>query len=429
MKKVKSSLGDATPDPKAQETPADEPIEVSAAAAEAVEPSESTPELVAESPEADAPEETKKRAEAPPSKRDEVIKRIRAKRDAEDAPAEEEPPAEVDEPAAEKSEKPVEAVVQPRKIKVRVDHADRELTEEELIAAAQKGLAADNRLTEINRITSEARRRLAELDSEVHNRRQASPAHQPEAAVEEPAPTRVDSKINKDRLREVVEKIRYGEDDEGADALESLFEEARSAQPAQQPQQQQAQPSPQEIAAQVAPIIQQQTQIQAAAREFADRHSEIAADPVMRMAVSQTARERMVQALQRHSEPNGEAIPSEWVAWVASAPDANQTFARYHEFKKQGWGVPDGKALYEEAASHIEDKYRLKPQQVEQPEDNNLPSQTETRIEARQAEKRAMTPQPRRATPSRVVPSPPPQKTTGNVVQEMRARRGQVRNY
>lgn len=109
----------------------------------------------------------------------------------------------------------------PTKIKVKIRGEEREVTQEELIAAAQKGLAGDD-------YVREARKLLEDTEQQVRSSRQHPDATKPAPATEPTASD--DGSTPADPMKNLVEKIQYGDPDEAAkllsDTLQGMTEKA-----------------------------------------------------------------------------------------------------------------------------------------------------------------------------------------------------------
>lgn len=119
-------------------------------------------------------------------------------------------------PEPEPEPAPEPAPEEKRRFKLRVNHQDRELTEDEMIAAAQKALAADDILEDAKRIRREATqspREPARPHQDDTFADQAEPAPEPSAA----APHQDDD------LTKVVEDIQFGDPKEAATKLRDLI--------------------------------------------------------------------------------------------------------------------------------------------------------------------------------------------------------------
>ena len=368
--------------------------------------------------------------------RNDIIKEMRAKRDAEVEEVVPEPVVEAEPveatttqkvaPAvAEKAEKPQET--SPQKVKLKVDHKEIEVPLDEAIAWAQQHKAAENRLTEANllakRLKDEYAQALALRQQLMNTGQQPGPqAYQPQALSTAEQRTTPKGPTVPD-LSQVVEKIRYGEDGEGEAALRSVVEAITA-----QVQQTQPQLSPQEVAALAAQMVQTQSITQQAVTGFAEKHPEIAQDEIMTAAQVRTMHAIVFDELKNLRNSEGLGVPPEYLQ--AASRDPNQAFAFHGDLRKQGWKLSTSDEVSERAAQWVETKYRLKPepapvpQSVEapQPVPQQRPVATERR-EQRMDEKRAMPAQPRRASPTAkpVVQGP---ATRTSTVEKMRAARG-----
>jgi hypothetical protein len=97
-----------------------------------------------------------------------------------------------------------------QRVKIVVDGREEFLPLDEVIRRAQVNTAADKRLDEAKRVLAEAKAQRAQ------------PAQQFEDEVE-PQPRRHPSSDQREKLRDIVERIQIGDADEGAQALEELM--------------------------------------------------------------------------------------------------------------------------------------------------------------------------------------------------------------
>lgn len=105
--------------------------------------------------------------------------------------------------------------VAPR-FKVKVRHEERELTQDELIAAAQKTLAADDYLGEARTLLEEAKR----VASSGPHQDRADPAHTPNPSDPDP------DQPHQDDAHAAIEKIQFGTPDEAVEAFQSAVAKA-----------------------------------------------------------------------------------------------------------------------------------------------------------------------------------------------------------
>lgn len=111
-------------------------------------------------------------------------------------------------------EAPVERVEPSRRV-VKVQGQTRELTDEELVAAAQKGLASETVLEDAKRLKAQLQQELAEVQSRLradHSPTQPDPA-QPRAAKSE------DTKPDDAELDDIIDGIQVGDREEAKAAL------------------------------------------------------------------------------------------------------------------------------------------------------------------------------------------------------------------
>lgn len=131
---------------------------------------------------------------------------------------EEEPPAP---PPA-----PEPPTAQPAKHKVKVNGQEREVTEEEYHAAAQKALAGDDYLEQAKERFNEARRVLE--TTRVHVSRQ-NPADEPAPTATETDDGTDGQQNPADPLKEAIEQIQYGDPDKAKEVLGKTIAEVATA--------------------------------------------------------------------------------------------------------------------------------------------------------------------------------------------------------
>jgi hypothetical protein len=195
--------------------PQDQPLEV------APEPiadiSTPSPEPVAEpnvSPEPSSEHHAKsKPAPRTPfdTARAEIAARFSKGRSGEEPSPEAAPPEPVLEPTSPEPQ-PEPRQTEPPKFRVKVNHEERELTQDELIAAAQKGLAGDDYLAQAKQLLEETKRTVSSRPNQDASR--SAPAVDP---VEEPT----DDRPNQgDPVKELIETIQYGDPDQARELFD-----------------------------------------------------------------------------------------------------------------------------------------------------------------------------------------------------------------
>lgn len=343
-------------------------------------------------------------------RRQEVLERIKAKQ-AEEATQEGDgftSPASKGEaePVAEQSAEAPAASEKPKR-KLRVDHRDVEVTDEEFEELARKGLAVGNRLDELNALTRESRAALAEIrQTRDTGDRSASPAPQQEsrAADQGPQASQPQGPFDPARIRDVVDKIRVGDGDEGVAEFSSLLEEM-----AEGLLKQKVGASPEEIAAQVEGNLRSQAALEATTKAFRDQHPEIAADPGLGLLAGLTVHDIVLSELREIG------VPEDDLQLVSQNPILAASWHR--EYQEQGLRVSSAEDIAARATRQVEQKY-LRPVQTN--------GSGQNRTEERVAEKRTdLQNQPRRAS-AVARQAPQVEKTASQVVGDMRARRGFV---
>lgn len=421
--------GDSSPDPEAPDAAAqsDEQIPASGESQESAPPA--TEPAAAAPAEKEEAEKTEEERPSPHSKRTAVFKSIREKREREEREARGEEP--VVEPAAETPEEPAKEEPKPEtpvaKRKIKVDGREREVTDEELLSAARKHFAAEGNFEEAKRASRQAREELAEIQRMRHafaqqqTQQRATQQEQPPAEPE--AQPRAKGKIDPTRLRETVEKIQFGDPEEGAQALASAIETAVSdVVQARGPN-----VSPDEIVTRAAQAVQQQYTTQRIYSEFKARHPEVESDPYMRSAAIGRTREMCIEAMRNYVHPENDAvIPEQWLQKVERAQNPQEVFDTYSRFREAGWNLPHD--LGERAAVEIERRYNLRrPAQQQPAAQRPAPAVTaaEQRSQTREIEKREMPRQPQRANvTTRATQGTPPPRSRADTVLAMRRSRG-----
>jgi len=204
-------------------TPQNEPLEIAPDPVVDTIPQDAPPPVEARTDDPPAPKEPNRVHMSPQDKaRMEIASRFRQQREDPDAvdyhgdhndptqhyghvaaPEDAKPEPAVDKPA----EQP-----EPRKIKLKVRHQELELSEDEVIAHAQKALAADGYIDDAKRILEDARRTTS---SRPHQDEQGSDTD----ADNQDQPPRQPHQDGPDIFEELVEKVQYGDKAEAAAAL------------------------------------------------------------------------------------------------------------------------------------------------------------------------------------------------------------------
>lgn len=383
-----------------------------------------------------APQEEKPAGKKIHSRRNEVYESVRNRlaeemKGAEEEPATEEPaeepPAEpeeeevVEEAAAEESseESPAEEPPQPRKLKLKINGEEREVTEEEAVAAAQQHYAAEDELVSAKNLKKQLQTALAEARELLHNseqRRQETDQSQPKDAAEA-APTTGQQEISDDRFGEIVDSLQVGDRDEGVKALKSLFAEIRQDNPSA---------SPEAIAAHAVDTMRREMAAEAANREFATRYPEIYADQDLAFLTVKKINERCLE------EMRGIGLGEEHLQQAMQNPQVIPIWHR--QYRERGYPVSQAAEIADKAALEVKERYYRSPVEEEPAQEETTPPApapqeqetspaSPTRQESRVAEKRAEQQNHPRQASKVARQAPPRQKTQSEVIAEMRGAR------
>ncbi len=343
--------------------------------------------------------EDREEAAAPASPRDAIIQAIRAKDRGE---------TEADPADAEIVERV--AADEPRKVKLRVDHQDVEITEEQRDAFARQHMAAENRLTEASALKrqaaaerAETARLLAEAQALRDNTsvRADSTSSQrtdaPNADTARGAPPKAHAEL----FRDMAEKLQVGDVEEGAEALASLFQALSPQQQAQ---------SPEEIADFVLAEAERRAADKVVGDNFASAHQEIVGDNVLLGATINRLHESVVEDLR--------SIGCDPKFLEIARSDLEKAKVLHDDFRlTQGYALRDPAVLVDLAAREIESRYvpgKREPQQLQ-------PTQSD-RMQNRAEEKRGLS-QPRRVSVVDRQSGPTERRTAGSIVDQMRKAR------
>lgn len=349
-----------------------------------------------------------------PSKRQEIYENIRRRKEAERAEAHpEEDIPEEDVPAVNE---PEPAPVEAKKFRLKVNHQDREVTEEELIAAGQQHFAATEALSEAKRLKSELLTALAEVKNSA-NVQYRPQAYQP--GVDEPAADTIPQEdVPKLDLKKIVSDIQLGDEDSGAQALESLVEDIERRILARQEPNVPAH----EIATQAVAEMRSQFAAMAANAEFQGKHPEVYQDRRLAAATVLTLNDMCLEEMR-----DVVGVSNEDLRRVQETPEHIASWHR--QYRERGYPVTDARTLADNAVGRAKAELLgiLMPKQPDpqpQPAPETAPLQPVSSARPdRTAEKRVeQANNPRRAN---VIPRPAQQiaKTTADIVAEMRARR------
>lgn len=327
-----------------------------------------------------------------------------------------------DEPVAEEpAEEPVEPEAAPapqsRKLKLKVDGKEVELDEDEVLRRAQRDLAADNRLEdvkELRRMMAEERAQFQNELAELRKLRQNGGVGEDHAGQDTPvsSPTQSERRdqalddVRKQRFREAAHRLQLGDEEEGAEALASLFAESTARQPER---------SPEEIAEVVIAQMERREAARKASEEFQTRFPEIAQDEGLVLLTSQEVGRRAADELRRLAD---DGVIDMTPAQRAQLGNPMTAIEWHKNLLNQGAPLtPPGKLAFD-AAETVKTRY-VRPAEA--------PAQ-QTALQTRIEEKRTnLAPQPRRASipaPANAQPMTAEEKRR-LAVRQMRAQRGQ----
>lgn len=295
-------------------------------------------------------------------------------------------------PAADANNEPP-----PAKRKLKVNGQERELTQEEIEAAAQKALAADDYLEQAKGKYKDAQQLLETTRVTVSRQNPAEP----------PAPTAAegddtsDPQNHADPLKEVVEQIQYGDPDKAKELLGKTIAQAATA-----------------AVKQVSTTERVQQDIAADLRahdEFVKANPEFASDPIAHSVIRDGLLNGYRDDLRKIGVPDDQ-IPN----------DASRLANLHRQHKLNGAQVRPVATLLNDAADRLNQWRGGKPRS----ETNPTPS-TETRVEVnlnRDDRRRNIPQQPQRANvqPSPQLATPQSQQDSRkSAVQRAAAARGQ----
>lgn len=363
-----------------------------------------------------APEEGAPVAEQPakpegfPAKRSrsEVVKAAREKRASEEeearglsadtAPSEQEQP--VVEPPAPAAQQPVAKRV------LKVDRRDVELSQEEMDSAARIGIAFQNRLTELNQLIPQLRGLAQQQPLRQSGDGPESTASPQGQRTTAQTPPRV-AAIDDAKAKDLIEKIRYGDDEQGVEALRELTQ--LNAPPPGQPAL-----SPDQLLQQLDALQQQRQAMREVGDQFAQAHPEIAQDKGLATLLVQRMHDEALGELQRIGLRPDQLQPA------LSNPDI--AFKWHRELRGQGYQLSTPEQVRDAAATHVEGRY-VRRETPPAPTNGQRPAETPRREQVERAKEQMA--QPRRAAVvNRTPAAPPPRKTPAEVAEDMRRARG-----
>ncbi len=289
------------------------------------------------------------------------------------------------------------------KRKLKVYGEERELTQDEIDALAQKQLASDTKFEDYKAL--EARARAAEIELEVLRRAGPQARQEPEI---EPEDTEAQTRAAERRAKklEALNAIQMGDPEEALSAFDSLLEDART--------------SPEEFE-RIADQRYEQRRLQEeadnarknAVQTFAEAWPEIVESPDLPLVVARRSHERMVTEMQKIG------VPDNFIA--AARQDASLARTYYDDLRDQGHALPDAMKVINDSAESTVRDFNI-PRRERQTQE--APAARANDRSARIAEKRTLTQEPpRAASQERTRPAAP--QTREEAVAKMRAARGQ----
>lgn len=314
------------------------------------------------------------------------------------------------------------------KHKVKIDGNEQELTTEELIAIVQKHGAADNRLEEAKTASAEAKRaaaelreRLAALDSGAQtstpeNQRNGAPGAQdadPSQPSTQGSENQRTNRVDRDKLKAIVERIQVGDTDEGVEAADELIELVSGNRPDLDPS------AVREIVQQHLSEQRSQEEITGALRTFKDNYPEVAADPILTQAGMTVLGQELI------SDMRAVGISDQDIAPIRNNPEA--LVQAHRQLRGAGHKVRSYGELLDGVGKTMVEKFHLRTSSptssqpgTKQPTPARAPSTT---AQDRQDRKRSMPQQPR-STGMRDTPPPAAKpKTAQDIIREARKAR------
>lgn len=295
-------------------------------------------------------------AMSPADAREEVTRRMREKRtqaradfeagdtgvDAPDAGAADEPEGE------RRAEQPGEV----RRLKIRVNHQDLELPEDEIIRRAQLGTASEDAFAEARRLQQEARETLADARRAAQDMRgRPDSAHQAEAV--DPA-VQEDPRTKGLNLRETAEALQNGDTEDAEKALSDLVREIRAEGPAE---------SSDEMADRVENRLQARAAVQRFTAYFADKHPELVGRPGLQLELRDAAHRATLEELQQVIGDRGQTLSANDLARAAQSPAlATKWLGDYSQQgvkRRDGQSLPNPIAVMDRAADALKREFGL----------------------------------------------------------------------
>jgi hypothetical protein len=303
----------------------------------------------------------------------------------------------------------------PRRYKLKVNGAEIEMDEAEMIRVTQESLAAGLTLDEAKRIRDGARDAAKKPTPAGHQGLPSSSRSQTTDRQNDPA--RPTPGIDPAQLRETVERLQVGTPEEGAEALESLLTKTLAAQ-AQQPV------SVDVEVERVLSVREANKEATAAMDKFKTNFKELAEDDFYtEMVVRQTAHE-IVSDFERIGVPKADI--------EAARRDPAVLLEAFRDLRTQvnpktgkPWGLRNTDQIVQAAAGKVAVKVGLRTQATQGAEPGTV-------IGGDRSDRKAgLTQQPRagglptsRGNGAAAAGAPPPRQSGSEVVQEQRRLRG-----
>lgn len=310
-----------------------------------------------------------------------------------------------------------------RKYTLKINGKEEEVSEAELISLAQIAKASDNLLDVAKSRASEATRLLKEAEETQRRLREGQEhppakkpaANQPDQSREQPDPEHQPvAGLDRERLRQITERIQVGDADEGAQALTDLFEEIT------------AKVTPKVDSEEIARVVQRtnaqtrtQAELDAAFESFASKYPDIAKDELLAEAGKTVLRKEIIKDLE--SAGVDEATISSF------ARDERLLVQAHKDLRAANKGVRSYADLLETTGKTLSDRFNIKaasPQPATKTAAQQRVPVDPDRIQDRIDRKRAAPQQPRAVGVRQQVAPPPQPRTTRDIVRAMRKGRG-----
>lgn len=290
-----------------------------------------------------------------------------------------------------------------RKFKLRVNGADVEVPEAELIRRAQMATASEDSLSQAKQVLAEARR-LRDEDIAARARAVQDAQRRPDSGHQrtgdetgQDEPPRNQGPLN---LRETAEALQTGDVEDAEQALSRFAEGIRREQPGL---------SPDEVAGRAMQLIEQQNNARQFEAHFAKEHPEFLNQPGRQLDLyHRTHAETLKELASLVNTETGEPFPAHALAQVQNdPPKAAEWLGKYlREGVKRRDGHPPSNPLQvlDRAANALKEEYGLRRRENSPPVDPN-------RQQLRVAEKRNLS-EPRPAQTGQRQGQPQQQRLT-----------------